>query len=33
MPAPDDALTGDELLAAVTNAMVWFHQRHHHRSR
>jgi uncharacterized protein YbcI len=31
MTAPDPALTGDELLAAVTEAMVAFHQRYHHR--
>ena len=31
MPAPDDVLTGDALLAAVTEAMVEFHQRYHHR--
>jgi uncharacterized protein YbcI len=30
MPA-DGILTGDELLAAVTDAMVGFHQRYHHR--
>jgi uncharacterized protein YbcI len=28
---PDAALTGDELLAAVTRAMVTFHERYHHR--
>jgi uncharacterized protein YbcI len=27
----DDALTGDELLAAVTEAMVGFHRRYYHR--
>jgi uncharacterized protein YbcI len=32
MPAPATALTGDELLAAVTKAMVAFHQRYHHRT-
>ena len=31
MTAPHGALTGDELLAAVTEAMVGFHQRYHHR--
>jgi uncharacterized protein YbcI len=31
MPAPDDVLTGDELFAAVTDAMVELHQRYHHR--
>ena len=31
MPAPDTALTGDELLVAVTDAMVALHQRYHHR--
>jgi uncharacterized protein YbcI len=31
MPAPNAILTGDELLAAVTEAMVGFHQRYHHR--
>ena len=31
MPAPDSVLTGDELLVAVTEAMVAFHQRYHHR--
>ena len=31
MPATDEVLTGDELLAAVTDAMVGFHQRYHHR--
>src|SRR3984957_4272399 len=31
MPAPDASLTGDQLLAAVTEAMVGFHQRYHHR--
>ena len=31
MPAPDNALSGDELLAAVTEAMVGFHRRYHHR--
>jgi uncharacterized protein YbcI len=29
--APDDALIGDQLLAAVTDAMVGFHQRYYHR--
>jgi len=32
MPAPSTPLTGDELLAAVTDAMVALHQRHHHRA-
>ena len=31
MPANDAPLTGDELLAAVTKAMVAFHERYHHR--
>lgn len=31
MPADDDALSGDELLAAVTKTMVRFHQRYYHR--
>ena len=31
MSATDDALTGDELLAAVTEAMVGFHDRYYHR--
>ena len=31
MPAPDDALSGDALLAAVTDAMVALHKRYHHR--
>jgi uncharacterized protein YbcI len=31
MPAPNTPLTGDELLAAVTDAMVAFHQRYYHR--
>jgi uncharacterized protein YbcI len=31
MPAPDPSLTGDQLLAGVTDAMVTFHQRYHHR--
>jgi uncharacterized protein YbcI len=29
--APDAPLAGDELLAAITNAMVAFHQRYYHR--
>jgi hypothetical protein len=29
--ADDAVLTGDEMLAAVTEAMVAFHQRYHHR--
>jgi len=31
MPAPEPPLTGDELLAAVTDAMVALHKRYHHR--
>lgn len=31
MPAPTNSLGGEELLAAVTEAMVAFHQRYHHR--
>jgi uncharacterized protein YbcI len=31
MPAPAVCLTGDELLAAVTEAMVVLHQRYYHR--
>jgi uncharacterized protein YbcI len=31
MPAPEASLTGDQILAAVTDAMVGFHQRYHHR--
>jgi uncharacterized protein YbcI len=31
MPAPNRILTGDELFAAVTEAMAGFHQRYHHR--
>jgi uncharacterized protein YbcI len=31
MPATTTPLTGDELLAAVTEAMVALHQRYHHR--
>ena len=31
MPAPDEALNGEALLTAVTQAMVGFHQRYHHR--
>jgi len=31
MPAPTDVLIGDQLLTAVTDAMVAFHQRYHHR--
>ena len=31
MSAPNVALTGEELLAAVTDSMVAFHQRYHHR--
>ena len=32
MPAPTAPLSGDELLAAVTDAMVALHQRYHHRA-
>jgi uncharacterized protein YbcI len=32
MPAPITPLTGDELLAAVTDAMIALHQRYHHRA-
>ena len=32
MSARNDVLTGDELLVAVTDAMVEFHQRYHDRS-
>jgi uncharacterized protein YbcI len=31
MSAPSAPLTGDELLAAVTSAMVALHERYHHR--
>lgn len=31
MTAANEALSGDELLAAVTEAMVGFHQRYYHR--
>ena len=31
MPAPVAPLTGDPLLTAVTEAMVAFHERYHHR--
>jgi uncharacterized protein YbcI len=31
MTAPDPVLTGDQLLAGVTEAMVAFHERYHHR--
>jgi hypothetical protein len=31
MSAPDAILTGDELLAGVTEATVAFHERYHHR--
>jgi uncharacterized protein YbcI len=31
MPATKTPLTGDELLAAVTEAMVALHERYHHR--
>jgi uncharacterized protein YbcI len=32
MTARDGALSGDELLAAVTGAMVAFHERYYHRA-
>lgn len=32
MPAPNAALVGDDLLAAVTDAMVGLHERYHHRA-
>jgi uncharacterized protein YbcI len=32
MSAPDPPLTGDALLAAVTDAMVAMHERYHHRA-
>ncbi len=31
MSAPDASLTGERLLTAVTEAMVAFHERYHHR--
>lgn len=31
MTAPDTPLAGDELLAAVTDALVALHKRYHHR--
>jgi len=31
MPATSTPMIGDELLAAVTDAMVTFHERYHHR--
>jgi uncharacterized protein YbcI len=31
MPAPSEILTGNDLLAAVTEAMVGFHERYHQR--
>ena len=31
MPATEGILSGEELLDAVTDAMVGFHQRYHHR--
>jgi uncharacterized protein YbcI len=31
MSAPDAVLTGDQLLDGVTEAMVAFHERYHHR--
>ncbi len=32
MPAPNTPLSGDQLLAAVTIAMVALHRRYHHRA-
>ena len=32
MPAPSPPFSGDELLAAVTEAMVAFHERYYHRT-
>jgi uncharacterized protein YbcI len=32
MPAPDAALSGDQLLVGVTDAMVAFHERYYHRT-
>ncbi len=32
MPAPDLPLSGDALLAAVTDSMVSLHERYHHRT-
>jgi uncharacterized protein YbcI len=32
MPAPNPPLSGDELLDAVTEAMVALHERYHHRA-
>ena len=32
MPAPETRLTGDALLAAITEAMVSFHERYYHRA-
>ena len=32
MPAPTTPLSGDQLLAAVTDAMVALHRRYHHRA-
>jgi uncharacterized protein YbcI len=31
MPAPEPAFASDQMLAAITEAMVAFHQRYHHR--
>ena len=31
MPAPEPVLTGEQLLAGVTEAMVTFHERYYHR--
>ena len=32
MPAPTAPLTGDDLLVAITDAMVVLHERYHHRA-
>jgi uncharacterized protein YbcI len=32
MPAPETVLIGDDLLAAVTDAMVELHEHYHHRA-
>ena len=32
MPAPESSLRGDDLLAAVTDAMIELHQRYHRRA-
>ena len=31
MPAPEAPLTGDQLLTAINDAMIVFHERYHHR--